>query len=358
MISTVSDGIEEVLRHHGWVQADLARVLAWNQQTVSEVMQRKRRIDAQLAVDLEEVSQRSAASWLALQAEEDIDEIRRSSANQERAERIKLRAQIEDLVPTRELKRRKVLSSSDAEQQAREVCELLGVATLDELPPFEKTVAAKRSATGRPFTRQQRAWVALAERQARSKKVANYSQAEFKQYAAHLPRAIDDPAKLADLPRHFAELGVALVHVEPLPGGSIDGASWRCDDHPAIAISGRGKRFDKVFFALMHECAHVVLGHWQPADMQVHEGGQLSPTNPIGSPDVEAQVNELAQSWVFPAGVGQHSPASKHEIAALAATNGIHESLVIGNLQFRELLPWSSWLGRGIPSAQEAIANW
>ena len=30
---------------------------------------------------------------------------------------------------------------------------------------------------------------------------------------------------------------------------------------PSIGISGRGKRFDKVLFTLLHEIAHIRLGH-------------------------------------------------------------------------------------------------
>ena len=44
--------LREELSHRKWAQADLARVLNWPVQTMSEIMQGKRRVDAAMALDL------------------------------------------------------------------------------------------------------------------------------------------------------------------------------------------------------------------------------------------------------------------------------------------------------------------
>lgn len=60
----------------------------------------------------------------------------------------------------------------------------------------------------------------------------------------------------------FAKVGVRLVFVAAFPGSKMDGCSFRLDDGTlVIGISGRGRRFDKVLFTLLHEVAHVLLGH-------------------------------------------------------------------------------------------------
>ena len=62
------------------------------------------------------------------------------------------------------------------------------------------------------------------------------------------------PEDFEQLPGLFAEVGVPLVYVRPFPGGRIDAVSMGVAGRPLIALSGRGKRLDKVFFALLHEC--------------------------------------------------------------------------------------------------------
>lgn len=64
----VSDSLQAELEIRDWAQADLARVLNWPAQTVSELRQGKRRIDAQMAVDLEVLTGKDAEEWLMIQA--------------------------------------------------------------------------------------------------------------------------------------------------------------------------------------------------------------------------------------------------------------------------------------------------
>ncbi len=49
-MDTVAALLKGELARLGWVQADLARVLGWQVQTLSELMQDKRRLDAGMAL--------------------------------------------------------------------------------------------------------------------------------------------------------------------------------------------------------------------------------------------------------------------------------------------------------------------
>ncbi len=331
----------------GWAQADLARVLGWPVQAVSEIMQGKRRVDPEMALDLEQLTTRPAEEWLAIQAEQDLREVRRKAEQTQRLGLIAARAQAEDLVPVRELVRRGVLPPTDPARQVEEARRLLG-----DDPTFG--ASAKRSRAAEPFTRTQTAWIALARREARSLAVAEYDEPEFATIARRLPHAVTTPEGVAGLPAVFAAAGVALVHVKPLPGGRIDGVSLQLDGHPLIAVSGRGKRLDKVLFALLHECAHVLSGHWRQAP-RIHEG---TDERVVGDLEVEEEMNDLAASWAFPEGLHLSGPLTKQTIAELAAAHAVAPAVVVGHLQHRRVLEWSSALGRGLPSAEEALMSW
>ena len=52
-----------------------------------------------------------------------------------------------------------------------------------------------------------------------------------------------------------------LIYVEAFPKGKLDGSAMIVGETPLIGISGRGKRLDKALFTILHETAHVLLGH-------------------------------------------------------------------------------------------------
>lgn len=347
MVDTVASLLQAELETRGWAQADLARVLSWPAQAMSEVMQAKRKIDAALALDLEALTGRSAEAWLRVQLDQELTDARRMFSGSERLALIEARAELESAVPVRELIRRGAVSSGHPLDQAEQVRRLIG-----DDPTFG--ASAKRSKNALPFTRAQTAWIALARRQAQAVDVATFNRDTFVSMVVELPRMVTQPEHFHALPQRFSRVGVALVHVKPLPGGRIDGVSLRIEDHPMIALSGRGKRLDKVLFALLHECAHIIQGHWTQAP-RVHEAGD---EQVVGDHAAEASVSALAESWCFPNGLAVNRPLTKQVVGELARVNGVSPALVVGHLQHHRVIDWSTSLGRGLPTVEEALATW
>jgi HTH-type transcriptional regulator/antitoxin HigA len=308
-------------------------------------MQDKRRLDASMALDLAELTNRSAVEWLAVQATEDLAKARQRPNTAARLGEIAARADLEKQVPVRELIKRGAISATDTAVQARQVAELLG-----DDPTFG--VSAKRSTA--EFTRTQAAWIALARQYAWNKAVADFDKGSFERLVVSLPRKVLTPEDFADLPHTFAAAGVALVYVKPFPGGRIDGVSMALGANPLIALSGRGKRFDKVFFALLHECAHVLNDHWVSSP-RLHEGGV---EYVAGEQDIEQVMNDQAASWIFPDGLSMVGPLNQAATKDSAAVHGVSQALVVGHLQHRGVIEWSSVLGRRLPNVDEVLAKW
>lgn len=352
MSESVAELLQGELRRLNWVQADLGRVLSWSTQTISEVMQGKRRIDAAMAVDLEAVTTIPAYEWLSAQALHELSALDIDAKTQARSDRIRQRARLEKAAPIRELLKRGALSDSDSETQEGELKELFEVEDLDDDPPYLSNVSAKRSMAGTALTRQQKAWIALGRRQASGVTVSDYDRAEFLHFAARLPRQVRQPEDFLPLPDQFAEIGVRLVHTPAFPGGRIDAVSLRLIDSPLIILSGRGKRFDRVLFALLHECAHIALGHWEQGFVQVHESGA------VGDPAVEQSVNSLASEWIAPHGLNLPPVINHTTISELAERHGVSRALIIGQLQHVGLLAWGAPASRGLPKVEEELMTW
>ncbi|MDQ0728812.1 hypothetical protein [Microbacterium sp. W4I20] len=92
-----------------------------------------------------------------------------------------------------------------------------------------------------------------------------------------------------------------------IPSSKLDGCAFFDGETPVVGLSGRGKRIDKVFFTLLHEVAHILLGHVGTAPI-------VDEVNPDHAPDadIDEAANELAARWLFgdglpaaPAGVSE-----------------------------------------------------
>jgi len=69
---SVAQEVNARLDHLGWAQADLANVLGWSVQSVSDLVKGRRRIDGRTAMELAAALGGDAHDWLVLQADHDI----------------------------------------------------------------------------------------------------------------------------------------------------------------------------------------------------------------------------------------------------------------------------------------------
>ena len=139
----------------------------------------------------------------------------------------------------------------------------------------------------------------------------------------------DGPGELARLPALLGECGVCLVFCEGLRGGKLDGAvTFLGDDRPAIGLTTRNNRFDSLLFTLLHECAHLTLGHITRQSGTIVDDDL---TEAQSDPD-EIAANDQASAWLFPGRLKIRS-TSVPEIVQAATRHGVHPSVVIGQIQ-------------------------
>ena len=172
--------------------------------------------------------------------------------------------------------------------------------------------------------------------------------------AETLSRETSDPKGFSRLPELFAKSGVRLVYVEAFPASKLNGASFLLDGdagRPVIAISGRGKRLDKVLFTLLHEVAHVVNG-------DVREGAILHDESPhtLGNED---KADKRAGVWAIPGGIPSLDlPIRGAWVNEVAARAGVHPIVIIGQLQNDGKLDWRTQLVKGAPSVSDQLEGW
>lgn len=342
------------IEERGWTQADFAAVLSRPTQFVSEIITGKKEITRESAAQIAAALGHTPGYWLKLQDDYLLHEQAKDTATQRELRNVRRRVRFNELAPMPLLLKRGIIQGRTVDDQEAELMELYELKDINDEPGF--VLAARRSNPAETLSTLQLAWVACARRTARARKPpVPYSADRLARLAAELPRILTTPDRFRDLPGLLAQAGVRLVYVEALPGAKIDGCAFFLDDGtPVIALSGRGKRMDKIIFTLLHEIAHLVLGHVKPDEIIVEEVGQHAPDS-----DNEKAANHRAASWILP----QPLPPARDRInqawvIRVAGERGLAPIVVIGQLQNLKRLDWRSTLAKNAPTVTEELANW
>ena len=122
------------------------------------------------------------------------------------------------------------------------------------------------------------------------------------------------------------------MFAEGLPGGKLAGAvTFLSDERPTIGLTTIGDRFDSLVFTLLHECAHLTLGHIGPQTEAIIDENVPQGNTRSENPD-EAAANRQASEWLFPNGFHTKT-VNAQTILHTAAQHSVHPSCVIGRIQ-------------------------
>ena len=262
------------------------------------------------------------------------------------ARRKRLRA----TVPLAEIRSRGwIPDTKDLDVVEAAVCELLEIPDLGDSPSF--AVAARRSNRQEQITLKQTAWLGRLRRIAEQQEADQFDASALESAASELPRQLRrGPDSLKKTTGILADCGVRLVYLEGLKGGKLDGAvTFIGEGMPVIGLTARGDRFDSLLYTLLHECAHLTLGHIDETTTAILDEFSEEPTDPS-----ETEANDQASEWLFPGGF-----RCKVETGSLiddtASHHGVHPSCVIGRLQ-HDSSQWSM-MRRGIPPVRDALRD-
>jgi plasmid maintenance system antidote protein VapI len=170
-------------------------------------------------------------------------------------------------------------------------------------------------------------------------------------FAALLPQLLPltrerDPRRfLAALQARCAEVGVAVGVIRPPRGCPVSGAARQLvNGVPSIALSGRYRADDHLWFTFFHEAAHLLLHGLDALYVDVFELDYVAPP----SAD-EAEADNFAGTLLVPTEYEDRllrARQSPLELRSIASEIGISLGIVIGHLQYRGALEYNTRLNR------------
>jgi HTH-type transcriptional regulator / antitoxin HigA len=339
--------LREELAERGWAEGEFAEIIGRPVQTVSEIVNGKKDITPETAVAIGAALGTSAEFWLNLQAAYRLHQVRTSETP--KVQPVERRALLRSLVPVRELQKRGWLpETSDIDELETAVRALLRIDDLGEPPHL--AIAARRSNSDDSYTPEQLAWIRRVELLGTDRVSAEFNPQALAEVAAALVRRIEGPHDLRRLGDWLAPCGVALVIELPLRNSKMDGIASVATGAPTIGLSTRGDRMDGFVFTLLHEVAHLVLGHLDDMTVTVDED-----LDPNGGSQIELEANDQAARWIFPQPpVLQAGALTIRALSDVARDQGVHVSFLIGHLQNAGRLDWRDYR-RNIPKVRPFV---
>ena len=329
--------LSEELDARGWTQQDLADIIGRPPQVISEIINGKKRITPETALELAQAFGTSAEFWINLEADYQLWLANRGVCR-DKARDIARKSSIYGLAPVRELiKRGWIRPTTSADDLEREVLTFLRVSSPDEFPRL--AVSYRASKTRGPEARAQVAWVRRVEALASIQPVGTFDKGRLLASIPSLLALSADVSHVRRVPQELAALGVHFVLVPHLPRTHLDGAAFYLEGQPVVALTLRHKRIDAFWFTLMHEIAHIAMGH--PAvyldNLEMDAASRE---------DSEWEADRQARDWLldpeaFEAFVERTQPRfSRQRIIAFAASQRRHPGIVLGRLQHDRLVEW------------------
>ncbi|GAP97804.1 HigA family addiction module antitoxin [Leptolyngbya sp. NIES-2104] len=344
--------ISEELEARDWTQKDLAEIMSRPPQTINEIIKGTKQITPETALELSAAFGTSAEFWINLEANYQLFLARQTQVEKPIARKSKIynRAPVSEMTKLGWLQETKLID--ELEQQ---VCTFYGISNIDETP--QVAMGMRRSEQRQPKISAQTAWAKRVENLARQQRVAVYDRQNLIQAIPELAKMSLQLANVARVPEFLMDHGVRFVIVPHLSKTYLDGAALHLDNQiaqPVIALTLRHNRNDNFWFVLMHELAHIVLGH---------EGLILDNLDEEDVDENEVAANEMGRNWLldpiaYNQFLEQAQPSfSESKIISFATHQMRHPGIVVGRLRWEGRLSYSQ-LNKHILPVKNELQDW
>lgn len=336
------DFIREELEARGWTQGDLAQIMDRPLRLVNELVGGKKQVTPETARGLAAAfGDNDPQYWMNLDSAYRLSHVAPANDGIER------RAKLYSLFPVREMTKRHWIETSDnMDVVEHRVCRFFGVANVNERPNFAHAAKANQYDER---TELQWAWLYRARELAKAVRPSAYSETKLRSVLPKLKSLRIAAEEIRQVPAILADAGIRFVIVEFLPGAKIDGAAfWMDAMSPVIAMSIRSDRIDNFWFVLRHEIEHVLNRDGAASDgiaLDVELTERIQRKEVL--PDEEVRANAAGGEFCIPKAelnsfISRVRPLySEQRILLFAKRIGVHPGLVVGQLQFREEVPWT-----------------
>lgn len=323
--------LAEELVERGMNHQDLADLIGISAKHLSQIITGKAPITPETALKLETVLEGpSAHYWLNLENRYRLW----VEAGSPGVRLTEMKARLCTYLPLVQLQRHGWLAKAkDPQQLLQLVLSFLGLDSLEQFDAQLGQANYKHTPSEKVNGHYKHAWYLAAQQLCQQLPQRSYDRDALLQLAALMHGYTQEPEKIADfLTRLQNEAGVTVRIFPHFEKTRIDGAAfWLRPGQPAVVLTNRYDKLDKLWFDLAHELAHVALHLPQQQQGFLDVDGEEKDLR-------EHEANQQAAQWLNTHGLAALLPQKSvrpqnKTLQALAQQRGIHPALVVGALQ-------------------------
>lgn len=333
--------IQEYLETLGISARELARRCGRSGKLMAEIVAGRAPVEPETALQLERVLDVPASIWTNMEAAFQLHRAR------EAEDRVLADAHPwASKFPLKDLEERKYLRRpTDKSGQVRELLGFFGVGNVKACEERVEDLLVADYRTTEAFTPDKlslAAWLRVGERRAAHTDTDDYDRDAFLSALREIRELTLVPIDLAlpQLVEKCASAGVAFVLEKSLPKIRASGVSrWLTPRKALIQQSLRYKSDDHFWFTFFHECAHLLLHSRKAIFIDMVKGPGSA------DPKQEAEANLWAADFLVPTAAMRTFiktfAGTEGEVREFAESNRIAPGIVVGQLQHREIVPFS-----------------
>lgn len=333
--------IQEYLETLGISARELARRCGRSGKLMAEIVAGRAPVEPETALQLERVLNVSASIWTSMEAAFQLHRAREAEE--------KTLADAHGWAskfPLKDLEDRDYIQRPAGKSgQVRELLKFFGVGSVKACEEKVEELLVADFRTTEAFTPDKlslAAWLRIGERHAANTKTGDYDRDAFMHALRDIRELTLVPIDraLPQLVEKCAAAGVVFVLEPSLPKIRASGVSrWLTPRKALIQQSLRYKSDDHFWFTFFHECAHLLLHSRKAIFIDMVKGPGSA------DPKQEAEANLWAADFLVPTAAMRTFvrtfAGTEGEVRDFADSNRIAPGIVVGQLQHREVVPFS-----------------
>jgi len=327
-------------------QADLAEIMDRPAKTLNAIIQGKKEITAQTAVELEQALDIPASIWLNLESDYQL-QLHKMKATHEETEKermIAIRSRIYSLAPVRELlKKGWIHFTEDVKKNANILSEYLEE---DIMSSNIKSKVAQFSANFRHSTKMPPqsealyAWTCRAKSLAKQQGQYSYDENGLRKNIEELKNFVVNESDVSKIPAFLKQYGVHFLLIPHLQKTYLDGAMIMYEDQVIVALTLRHDRIDNFYFSLFHELGHLLLGHGEDGSVFLDSIDSQDKTDIKEQAADRFAESHLLQQELMNKFCELNTSFPREVIEDFAHQAKLHPGIVLGQLQHRGLVSY------------------
>lgn len=343
--NTIKPGelIKNELRERRISQKEFAKAVGVGESHISDILSGRRRITLSLAKKIEELLGIDSKIIWDLQMANEIVCINSDCSDRSELEAKLVLNSIDEEVSVKTLLKflKKKFKTNVEKLEALRHYYGLSSNTTDSLDALTQGCYRKSSTTGMD-RRMILSWVVLAHAISQTVKPSGtYAPKRMDELCEHVVSELhrNEPSLIIRLIDLLSSYGIGLLRVDKVEKASIDGYSFFNNGVPYIALTCRYDRIDNLAFTILHELAHISLGHTTENKSQLNIDRRSYDEDYTDV--IEDQANKYASELLIPSDVWKFAPSIpaipaviKSRYKKWAESRNLNPWIVLGRLSY------------------------